>query len=146
MTRPQIFISYAGHEAFEASLLQYAVETLLADLGVVAWTFQRDQARSQKEIAASLRTQVRSSVATIFLVSPATIDGGSTQWMELAYADAFGIPTFVILHHLAYADLLRNNEGVPPLLLSSQCNAASDWRHIVADLRRLIHGEETHNG
>jgi hydroxylamine reductase (hybrid-cluster protein) len=66
--------------------------------------------------------------------------------MELAYADAFGIPTFVILHHLTHADLLHSNEGVPPLLLSSQCNAASDWRQIVADLRRHIGGEETHNG
>lgn len=55
---PQVLISYAGHDAFPASLLQYAIETLLAGEGVVAWTFQRDQAGDEREIAQSLKQQV----------------------------------------------------------------------------------------
>jgi len=78
MERPQVFISYSGHDAFEASLLQYALETLLASDAVVAWTFQRDQTRSEKEIAQSLKKRVSESIATIFLVSPTTLGGGAT--------------------------------------------------------------------
>jgi hypothetical protein len=47
----QVFISYSGRDEFEASLLQYALEKMLEEEGIVAWTFQRDQARSEKEIA-----------------------------------------------------------------------------------------------
>lgn len=138
MGAPQVFISYSGHDAFEASLLQYALETLLADEGVVAWTFQRDQARSQKDIAVSLKQRVRDSVATVFLVSPTTLDSGATQWMELAYADAFDVATFVLLHHLDYQQLKSADRGVPPLLLSSECNSALDWREIAEDIRELL--------
>lgn len=138
MEAPQIFISYSGHDAFEASLLQYALETLLNEDGVVAWTFQRNQARSEKEIAQSLKMRVHKSVATVFLVSPATLDGGATQWMELAYCDAFDVPTFVLLHHLDYQELKRTERGVPPLLLSSQCNSALDWKSIVEDIRNIV--------
>lgn len=138
MTAPQVFISYSGHDSFEASLLQYAFETLLNREGVVAWTFQRDQIRSEKEIANSLKQRVRESAATIFLVSPATLDGGATQWMELAYSDAFDVPTFVLLHHLGYGELKAKERGVPPLLLSSQCNSALDWKRIVEDIRNLL--------
>lgn len=119
-------------------MLQYVLETLLNPEGVVAWTFQRDQARSEREIANSLKQRVRESVATIFLVSPATLDGGATQWMELAYSDAFDVPTFVLLHHLEYAELKAKERGVPPLLLSSQCNSALEWRRVVEDIRNLI--------
>jgi len=84
MAAPQIFISYSGHDAFEASLLQYALENMLSDEGAVAWTFKRDQSRSEKEIAQSLKTRVRESIATVFLVSPTTLEFGATQWMELA--------------------------------------------------------------
>ncbi|OQW34256.1 MAG: hypothetical protein A4E19_02000 [Nitrospira sp. SG-bin1] len=138
MTAPQVFISYSGHDSFETSLLQYAIETLLNREGVVAWTFQRDQVRSEKEIANSLKQRVRESVATIFLVSPTTLDGGATQWMELAYSDAFDVPTFVLLHHLEYEELKAKERGVPPLLLSSQCNSAHDWKRIVEDIRNLL--------
>ncbi|NJD33821.1 MAG: hypothetical protein FIA96_03125 [Betaproteobacteria bacterium] len=135
---PQVFISYSGHDAFEASLFQYALETLLDGDGVVAWTFQRDQARSEKEIAQSLKDRVRESIATVFLVSPVTLDGGATQWMELAYSDAFDVPTFVLLHHLDYQELKRMESGVPPLLLSSQCNSALDWKKIVEDIGEIV--------
>jgi TIR domain len=112
MGAPQVFISYSGHDAFEASLLQYALETLLTPEGVVAWAFQRDQARNEKEIAHGLKQRVRESTATIFLVSPTTLDSGATQWMELAYSDAFDVATFVLLHHLDYQELKRK-EGYP---------------------------------
>lgn len=49
--------------------------------------FQRDQSRSEKRIARSLKGQVKESIAAIFLVSPKTLEAGAAQWMELAYAD-----------------------------------------------------------
>jgi hypothetical protein len=134
----QIFISYSGHDEFEASLLQYALETLLSNEKAVAWTYQRDQEYNEKKIAETLKKQVRESIATIFLVSPATLDSGASQWMELAYSDAFEVPTFVLLHHLDYQELKGSERGVPPLLLSSQCNSALKWKNIANDIRRLI--------
>lgn len=133
----QIFISYSGRDEFEASLLQYALEEMLGG-EVFAWTFQRDQARSEKEIARSLKDRVRESAAVIFLVSSETLESGASQWMELAYADAFDVPTFVLLHHLKFNDLRQKATGVPPLLLSSQCNSAIDWKSVVEDIRKLV--------
>jgi hypothetical protein len=131
MGKKQVFISYSGHDEFEASLLQYAIETSLAHEGVNAWTFQRDQNLSEKEIASSLKQKVKESLATVFLVSPTTLDSGATQWMELAYADAFDIETYVLLHHLEYKELKSRSAGVPPLLLSSQCNPAINWKSVI---------------
>ncbi len=136
--QPQVFISYSGHDAFEASLLQYAIESMLGLAGVRAWTYQRDQGRSEKEIALSIKENVRKSLATIFLVSPSTLEAGATQWMELAYADAFGVKTFVLLHYLDYQGLKSRQAGVPPLLLASQCNEALQWKVIVDDIRKLL--------
>lgn len=79
MEKPQIFISYSSHDAFEASLLQYALESLLSDYGITTWTFQRDQIHSEKEIATKLKELVKKSIATIFLVSPTTLQSGATQ-------------------------------------------------------------------
>lgn len=140
MEKAQVFISYAGHDAFEASLLQYALETLLEPEQVKAWTFQRDQRRSEKEIAAALKKSVRESIATVFILSPSTIDGGAAQWMELGYSDAFDVKTFVLLHHLDYNELKRKERGVPPFLLSSQCNSALEWKSIVEDIRNIVKG------
>lgn len=81
-----IFLSYAGDDAFKADLLQYAVEHLLADLHAKVWTYQRDQARDEKAVAAAIKRQIRESRALIFVVSPRTLDFSATQWMELAYA------------------------------------------------------------
>lgn len=136
----QVFISYSGHDAFEASLFQFAIETMLVDERVTAWTFQRDQQRSEKEIAAALKESVRKSIATVFIVSPSTLNGGAAQWMELAYSDAFGVKTFVLLHHLDYQQLRTNEQGIPPLLLASQCNPALHWKTIVEDIRSLVTG------
>ena len=135
-----MFLSYSGEDAFEASLLQYAVEQMLADLNATVWTFQRDQARDERSIGNSLKDQVRESSATIFLVSPGTLTAGAAQWMELAYADAYGVPTFIILHRLTFAELRRRERGVPPLLLESQCNASAEWKSVVADLRAGLTG------
>src|SRR5947207_871113 len=140
----QVFISYSGRDEFEASLLQFALEQMLEKEGVVAWTFQRDQARSEKEIALSLKHRVRESAASIFLVSPDTLESGASQWMELAYADAFDVRTFVLLHHLEFQDLKQRATGVPPLLLSSQCNSAMEWKTVVEDIRKLLN-EQTGN-
>src|SRR5262249_31762008 len=133
MNHKQVFISYAGHDAFEASLLQYAIEKELASEGVKAWTYQRDQERSETEVAVALKENIRNSIATIFLVSQSTIDRGAAQWMELAYSDAFGVKTFVLLHHLEFRDLQSKERGVPPLLLASQCNSARQWAVIIDD-------------
>lgn len=138
MTRPQVFISYSGKDEFEASLLQYAIESMLSGEGVTAWTYQRDQHRSEKEIAARLKEAVRDSFALIFLLSPQTIDGGAAQWMEFAYADAFEIRTFILLHRLEYDELKVAEHGIPPLLLASQCNTALDWRLVIRDIQTMI--------
>jgi hypothetical protein len=78
-------------------------------------------------------SQTRQSRALIFLVSPKTLAFSPTQFMELAYADAFDIPIFVLLSHLTYAELLEGS--APPLLLQSQCNDAARWRDIVGQIR-----------
>jgi hypothetical protein len=141
MKKAQIFISYSGHDDFEASLLQFAFEKLLEEKGVTTWTFQRDQKHSEKEIASSLKEKVKQSIATVFLVSPSTLESGATQWMELAYSDAFNVETYILLHHLSYTDLKKYERGIPPLLLSSQCNSALEWKKIAADISRLIERE-----
>ncbi len=138
MEKRQVFISYSGHDTFEANLLQFAFENLLADEGVTAWTFQRDQRHSEKEVATSLKERVKQSIATVFLVSPTTLKSGATQWMELAYSDAFDVETFVLLHHLDYQELKSKERGVPPLLLSSQCSSAIEWRKIIYDIKKTI--------
>lgn len=143
MKQVQVFISYAGHDSFEASLLQFSIETLLAPQGVTAWTFQRDQSRSENEIAKALKKSVQNSIATVFIVSPSTIEAGAAQWMELAYADAFDVETFVLLHHLDYNDLKNKDRSVPPLLLASQCNSAMEWRKVVEDIRNLVLGAQS---
>ena len=142
MKKNQVFISYSGHDKFEASLLQYAIETSLKDKSVKAWTFQRDQNLSQKEIARSLKQKVKESLATIFLVSPTTLNSGATQWMELAYSDAFDIDTYVLLHHLEYNELKSRETGVPPLLLSSQCNPAMKWNNVISQIGSKFAGGE----
>ena len=139
----QVFISYAGQDQFEADLLKFALDSLLADCGASAWMFQRDQSSSERKIAQSLKERVRSSCAVIFLVSPTTLQRGATQWMELAYADAFEVPTFVLLHHLQFKDLTSSESGAPPLLLAGQCNAATDWLRVMMDVRSRITGGET---
>lgn len=63
--------------------------------------------------------------------------------MELAYSDAFDVETFILLHHLDYHELKSRERGVPPLLLSSQCNSALEWRKIVNDIKKLLGQEAT---
>jgi hypothetical protein len=137
-TGSRIFRSYAGEDAFEASLLQYAIEHCLADLRAVVWTCQRDQAHDEKAIAEGIKRQIREAQALILLVSPATLTFGATRWMELACADALEVPIFVLLSHVSYAELREREKGVPPLLLQSQCNNATRWQDVVDQIRRRL--------
>ena len=118
--------------------MQYAIEQMLADINAIVWTYERDQRRDERNIGGSLKDRVRESKATLFLVSPSTLSSGAAQWMELAYADAYNVPTFIILHHLTFAELQSREKGVPPLLLESQCNLAAEWKNIVETLRLLL--------
>lgn len=134
----EIFLSYSGKDSFEASLLQFALEQLLTDLGVKVWTYERDQAKSERQIGKSLKLRVQNSAVAIFLASPSTFNSGAAQWMELAYADAFDVPIFVLLHQLTFQDLKAMEAGVPPLLLEGQCNPSSEWKAVVAEIRRRL--------
>jgi len=137
MEAPQIFLSHADEDAFEAALLQSYLERSLVDLDVRVWSYKRDQARDERSIGVSIRERVRESVAVIMLVSQFTIASGAAQWMELAYADAFGVPTFVLMHHITFEDL-KTKSGVPPLVLEGQCTPAIDWRLMEPDLRGVL--------
>ena len=131
-----IFLSYPGDHSVEAELLQFAYETLLAAINAKVWTYERDQAKDEKAIAESLKARIKASKALVFLVTPSTLDKGAAQWMELAYADAFGVPTFILLHRLSYQELKAPEVGAPPLLLAAQCNSSKQWREIVKGLRQ----------
>ncbi len=137
----RVFLSYAGEDSAEASMLQCALEAKLKDLEISVWTYGRDQAKSERQVASSLPQRIRESFATILLVSPATIKDGATQWMELAYADAFKKPTFILLHHLTYDELKNSEKDVPVLVLEGQCNPASEWHLIEPDLRDIFQGD-----
>jgi len=119
----------------EADLLQFAIEHLLQDVRARVWTYERDQRRDEGNVARSLKDAVKRSCAVLFLITPSTLETGSTQWMELGYADAFEVPTFVLLHRLSYADL-KAKDRVPPLVLAKQCTQAKEWRTLLDDLRK----------
>lgn len=128
----QVFLSHSEADRFEAELFQASLEIVFDDLGVEVWAYKRDQARDETNIGASLRNAIRASSALIFLLSPAT---GATQWMELAYADAYSVPTFILLHRTTFAQLRSAERGMPPLVGSSQCTPAVEWKTILEDLR-----------
>jgi len=137
--RARVFLSHASDDAFEASLLQFAVEHILAHLGISVWAYRRDQPRDERDIAGSLKAQVRQSDAVIFLLSPSSLDMSLTQWMELAYADAFDKPVFILLHRVKFAELAARSQDVPPLVLASQCNdAALDWQAVIDAVGRRL--------
>jgi hypothetical protein len=135
--QPLIFLSHAGANSFEASLMQFSFEHLLADFNVKLWSYVRDQEGDERAIGKSIKDRIVESWAIIFLVSPYTLSTSPTQWMELAYADAFEIPTFVLLHHMTFDDLRKSEHSVPPLLLARQCTSAVSWRTIVEDLKQV---------
>lgn len=135
MKADQIFLSYSSADSFEAALLQCVIETELQDFKICVWSFERDQNTSERNIAKSLKEKVKESRAAIFLLSPFTLNSGATQWMELAYCDAFEIPVHVLLHHITYKELVGSEKGVPPLLASGQCCPAVDWRKVIKKLR-----------
>jgi len=55
----------------------------------------------------------------VFIASPSTLKLGASQWMELAYADAAEVPTYVLLHRVSYAKLKMKERGTPPFLIAS---------------------------
>lgn len=134
----QIFLSYSKRDRFEAALLQEWLESRFKPEGVTVWTFERDQGRDEANVSHSLKETVRGSAALVFLLSPSTMEAGAVQWMELAYADAFDIPTFILLHHVTYDELMRIEKGVPPLVRQSQCTPAFEWRSTEPDLRKHL--------
>jgi hypothetical protein len=116
-------------------LLKEAIELLFEGARVRVWAFGRDQPGDQRSVGTSLRDRVRESLAFIILISRFTLESGATQWMELAYADAFEIPAFILLHHLTFDELKRAGRGAPPLVLEGQCTLAADWRSLENGLR-----------
>lgn len=134
----QIFLSYSGEDSFEASLLQFAMEKLLEESSVSVWSYERDQNKDEKNISGSLKEKIKKSQATIFLASPTTLNSGATQWMELAYSDAFDVPTYILLHRMTYQELKKEEKGVPPLVLSSQCNSAMEWKDIGMEISKAL--------
>jgi hypothetical protein len=145
MRQFRIFLSYSAQDQFEAVLLQEWLETRFRSGEVTVWAFERDQRRDQSNVSRSLKETVRGSAAVIFLLSPFTMEAGAAQWMELAYADAFEIPTFILLHHVTYDELMRTERGVPPLVRQSQCTPAIEWRSIEPDLRAHLGLTESTN-
>jgi hypothetical protein len=136
--RPQIFLSYSSDDSCEASLLVYAIETLLAKSRVHVWTYQRDQDGATRSVAKSLKDQVAESIAMIFLASPSTVKFGAAQWMELAYADGANVPTYVLLHRIEYAKLKMKERGVPPFITEGHCTPSVNWRKIVDGLHKHL--------
>ena len=134
----RIVLSYSREDQFEAALLQHWLETRFGAEGVTVWTFERDQRRDEGNVSRSLKEAIRESAAVVFLLSPFTIEDGAAQWMELGYADAFGVPTFILLHHLTHGELMQIQRGVPPLVRQSQCTPAIEWKGMEHDLRRRI--------
>ncbi len=135
---PLIFLSHAEQNTFEADLFQIALENLFTDLSVVVWSYKRDQSGNERNIGSILKEKIRQSSVFIFLVSPSTLDTGITQWMELAYADAFNIPIFVLLHQLTFEELKKHDRSVSPLLLAGECTLAVDWRKLESDIRECF--------
>jgi len=95
--RPTVFLSCSGDGSLEADLLQFAIEHLLQDVRARVWTYGRDQRRDEGDVARSLKDGVKCSRPVLLLITPSTLETGAMQWMELAYADAFGVPTFILL-------------------------------------------------
>jgi hypothetical protein len=143
---PQIFLSYSGDDSCEASLLVYAIETLLAKAHVHVWTYQRDQPSDTRSVATSLKEQVRRSKAMVFFASPSTLKLGAAQWMELAYADAANVPTFVLLHRLTYAKLKMKERGARPFITEGHCTPSVAWRTVIEELGSRLAGRSRGGG
>ncbi len=134
-----IFLSYSVEDAFEASLLQCALEALMADLSVKVWTYERDQNKDERDVRRSVIDCIRKSMAMIFLLSPSTLDGGAYQWIELGSADTLEMPAFILLHHLKHDDLAQRRKYAS--LLTRELIEARDWMLIEPELRKIIGGD-----
>ena len=38
--------------------------------------------------------------------------------------------SLILLNRITYQDIIKRNNKVPPLVLSSQCNSALEWKNI----------------
>src|SRR5689334_15152502 len=110
---PQVFLSHAAEDSFEAGLLQRVLEI---EMPVKVWAYGRDQERGNGTVAANMRKAIDDARAAIFLVSPSTLDSGLTQCYELGCFDTTGIPCFVLLHHMTYHEMLASGRTPPPLI------------------------------
>ena len=52
----------------------------------------------------------------------------------------------IFISYSSQQELRRREYGVPPLLLTSQCNPASSWKEVVEEVRDLIKSKERENG
>jgi hypothetical protein len=134
----QIFLSHTGEDAFEADLLQLTLERWLADLNVKVWSYLRDQSTAERRVSGEILSQVRRSDAMLYLVSPATLDGGANQTIELGYAEALEKRIEVMLHRLSYDDLKAAGRKVPISVLEGSCTPATDWRKVAQSLREHL--------
>lgn len=98
---------------------------MLADLDIKVWSYLRDQSTGERRVSGRILEQVRQSSAMIYLVSPATLEGGANQTIELGYAEAFDKRIEVILHRLDYDDLTAAGSKVPLSVLAGSCTPAT---------------------
>ena len=91
MTRRQVFISYSGRNAVEASLLQYALEGLLIDEEVVAWSYERDTSEDiiivdpqhKLKAGSNIRKVIRDAISSASKVVIIASDNSSgSQWVN----------------------------------------------------------------
>jgi hypothetical protein len=134
----QIFLSHASEDAFEADLLQLTLEHWLSDLDIQVWSYVRDQPSAERQVSGRILEQVRRCRAMVYLISPATLEGGANQTIELGYAEAFDKRIEVMLHRLTFEDLKAAGNKVPISVLTGFCTPATQWRKVAQALREHL--------
>ena len=132
-SRLEIFLSPIQEKIGSRQAAQFAIE-ILKDLEVCVWTYERDQEKSQtanRKESQGARAWI--TAAVIFLASPSTL-APVAQWMELAYADAFDVPIFVLLHQMTFKTLKAMEEGVA-FAPRGAVSLAAEWQTVVAAIR-----------
>lgn len=133
---PQLFLSYARPDEFEAQLFQRVLEAELP--GTKVWAFQRDQQLSTRDLSRFIQRAIQDSLGVIFLISQFTLKDGGNQWYELGIADAFEKRTFFLLHHVTLHDVKQVERGIPPLLFNADCILATEWIRLIPDLQTIL--------
>lgn len=136
----KIFLSFASPDRFEALLLKIVLRRVyLRAHRPSIWIYTHDQAPTTPNVPVSLKREVKSSDAFILLLSRSTLNRGSNQWMELAYADAYKKPTFVLLHRINY-DVVKKHRNTPVFLQPKHCTHSRDWKSMVPKLDQILRG------